>query len=78
VTCDQFHGLVPRPGGTLPVNAPAIGIQQTQFSESAWDAGTSRVVFGVTTLVLERLDGGTLFAPHLRARQRGGLGAAHR
>ncbi len=62
-TCDQYFGIVPRPDASLPVNAPALGIQQTQYSESSWDAGTSRMALGAMVLGLERLDGGTLFAP---------------
>lgn len=56
-TCDSFFSLVPRPGSVLPVNAPAIGLNQTLYSESAWDGGSEQVITNAE-LTIRKADGG--------------------
>lgn len=61
-TCDHYFGLVPRPGSTIPANAPALGVQHALFSEAAWDGGTTPIeLLGSDPLVvLSWPDGGAV------------------
>lgn len=62
-TCEQYFGPVPGPGSTVPANAPALGVQLAQYSESAWDGGTSVTVgIGPVGVSLLHADGGAVAA----------------
>jgi hypothetical protein len=56
--CDAMVVPVPA-GGTIPENAPAVGFQDSIFSESMWDGGLELQRGAVTAVRLIRPDGGT-------------------
>lgn len=58
-TCEQYFDVVPRPGSTLPANAPAIGRQHLLLSEASWDGGTTRLVTA-SQLSITLVDGGAV------------------
>jgi hypothetical protein len=59
-TCEQFFNVVPAlGGGTVPANAPAIGVNRTLYGESSWDGGTGQNV-PTSALTIRKVDGGTV------------------